>query len=99
MSNIVLDFTKNQAIESLVVNQPVAVLPAELAKKLLKDYARRLTRVRLDEIKEELIASINAGENMDNLMQTSIQFVQEHELIQNVVAENWDAYSVEKVNH
>ena len=48
--NVVLDFTSNKSINGMLAGQPVAIMPAELAKKLLADYATKLSKTTLSSI-------------------------------------------------
>jgi len=92
--NIVLDFTNNKSINGLLAGQPVAVLPAELAKKLLVDYANKLATTSLYNIIEEHVDNLRGSKDHQDMMEKSISFIQERELIQNCSAKNWSAYEV-----
>jgi hypothetical protein len=94
--NVVLDFTTNKSINGVLAGQPVAILPAELAKKLLAEYASKLVKSSLENIIEDHVQNIRNSEDHAELMRKSIEFIQERELIQNCAAENWNAY---EVNH
>jgi len=97
-SNVVLDFTTNKSIDGLLAGQPVAILPAELAKKLLADYANKLTTTSLNNIIEEHVDNLRSSKTHQDIMEKSISFIQERELIQNCSAKNWDAYAVNNTN-
>ena len=104
--NITLDFTANKAIESLTAGQPLALLPAELAKKLLKLYATQLNKTSAREIITNHISNLRDIVNEDNVedklskaIVASIEWIQERDLISNVVAENWDVYTVNTDDH
>ena len=99
--NITLDFTANKAIESLTAGQPLALLPAELAKKLLKLYATQLNKTSAREIITNHISNLRDIVNEDNVedklskaIVASIEWIQERDLITNVLANNLDAYAV-----
>ena len=98
-SNVVLDFTTNKSIDGLLAGQPVAILPAELAKKLLVDYANKLAKTSLHNIIEEHVDSLRSSKDHQDMMEKSISFIQERELIQNCAAKNWDAYAVDNNNN
>lgn len=96
--NVTLDFT----IIQQDTQQPVAVMPAELAKKLLKMYARGLVNASPRDIIlpiiDELQGIINGKEPKDNTkvqeaVQACMQFVAERQLIDDCAHENWNAYS------
>ena len=97
-SNVVLDFTTNKSMDGLLAGQPVAILPAELAKKLLADYANKLTTTSLDNIIEEHVKNLRSSKDHQDMMEKSISFIQERELIQNCSAKNWSAYEVDNSN-
>jgi hypothetical protein len=92
----VLDFT---TIDSPA--QDVAIMPANLAKKLLQDYATKLKRATSAEVIRPLISELEGSINtthsfkteVDNAIAICINFVQERQLVENVLAENWGAYT------
>jgi len=93
-NKVVLDFTQINSPE-----QDVAMMPANLAKKLLKDYAEKLTRASGRDILNHHMAELEGilhsdGDVLAKGIQCSIEFVQERQLINNIVAENWNAYEV-----
>lgn len=97
--NIVLDFTANKQMENLLAGQPVALMPADLAKKLLQMYAKNLRAAEPSEIIFNHITALQAcGERNDlqGAMAASTSFLLERELIENVVNEQWDVYNVEE---
>lgn len=96
-NNIVLDFTQNKSMESLLAGQPVAIMPAELAKKLLRMYAEKLQRVKFEGLKLEHCEDLSRSLNMDELIAKQVSFVVEQELIQNITHEQWDAYAVPEI--
>jgi hypothetical protein len=98
-SNVVLDFTTNKSMDGLLAGQPVAILPAELAKKLLADYANKLTTTSLNNIIEEHVDNLRSSKDHQDMMEKSISFIQERELIQNCSAKNWSAYEVDNSNN
>lgn len=92
--NIILDFTANKAIESLTAGQPLAIMPAELTKRLLKHYASSLVHASDTDIIMRHIDTLRACKDVDEAVETSITFIQERDLIKNVIAEQWDIYAV-----
>jgi hypothetical protein len=97
MNNIVLDFSANQQFNNLLANQPLAVMPADLAKRLLTNYANRLHTAKFATIMNDHIQVLSNVENMTEAINASLSFVQERELIQNCVNQNWDAYAVPEI--
>lgn len=93
--NVTLDFT----IIQQDTQQPVAVMPAELAKKLLKMYAKGLYKAAPRDIIlpiiDELQGIINdkEGHSVERAVQACMQFVAERQLIDDCSKENWNAYS------
>ena len=97
-NKVVLDFTQINSPE-----QEVAIMPANLAKKLMQNYATKLQRAPVSEIIESLTEDlVDITVNMDKLssekqlakaVQCALEFVQTRQLIENVVAENWNAYA------
>lgn len=93
--NVTLDFT----IIQQDTQQPVAVMPAELAKKLLKMYAKGLVNASPRDIIlpiiDELQGIINDREDksVERAVQACMQFVAERQLINDCAHENWNAYS------
>lgn len=93
--NITLDFTANKAMETVNANQPLAIMPAELAKKLLKEYAKKLVSASIYEIVDGFKASIYPGDDsIPDVMNKCASFIQERMLIENCAKENWDAFTV-----
>lgn len=95
--NITLNFTNQQALANITETQPLAVMPAELAKKLLKMYASKLVNSTNKNIILDHTAILEAYANDGDLqgaMEASISWLGERELIQNAIHENWSAYSV-----
>ena len=95
-NKVVLDFTQINSPE-----QEVAVMPANLAKKLLVEYATKLVSVSSSEIIDNHINNLKSirhtgmqGDRLTNVIKCSTEFVQERQLINNIVAENWNAYEV-----
>jgi len=92
--NVTLDFTVNQDLNGLIAGQPVAILPAELAKKLLKMMADKMRHASLSTIIEAHVTTLRAATDVNEAVNISSAFIQERTLIDNVVAGNWDAYTV-----
>lgn len=98
--NITMNFTQNNSFTNLAANQPVAVMPTELAKKLLKLYANQLVNGSNKSIINTHIEELQAfahAHDLQGAMETSISWLTERELILNITNENWDAYKVEGV--
>ena len=97
--NIVLDFTVNQSIANLTAGQPLAIMPAELSKKLLTVYAENLISVKPSVVIEEhilLLKEAAATDNLDWAVNLSIGWLQERDLIQNIRDQKWDLYDITK---
>jgi hypothetical protein len=90
--NVVLDFTTNTAMDK----QELAILPASLAKKVLKMYADNLVKASSREIIgnhiDALRSAMNEPKAMENVVKISMDFINERNLIENCAAENWKAY-------
>lgn len=100
-TNVVLDFTQNKSQN----NQPLAVMSASMAKKLLQLYAKQLERASASEIIGEFVTDLQSTRNNDELtpvtkINTAVDqaqdFVNERNLITAVLAGNWDLYKVEQ---
>lgn len=79
----------------MVVDQPVAVMPAELAKKLLQMYAERLRYASETEIIRDHIKTLEkfaTANDLEGAMSASLSWLTERELINNIAQGNWDAY-------
>lgn len=95
--NITLDFTQKAQIEAVKDNQPLAVMPAVLAQKLLRMYATKLSRSSNTAIIDEHINMLKQYTelgDLDGAILASMSWLAERELIQNITHENWDAYTV-----
>lgn len=95
--NVVLDFGLNQSLDALLAGQPMALMPAELAKKLLKNYADNLRSASAERIIGNHITTLREKASSDDLegaINASISWVQERDLINNVTLGNWDVYEV-----
>jgi hypothetical protein len=90
--NVVYDFTQTP-------NQPLAIMSAPLARKLLQIMVDHLSGATARDIIADFMMSLQSGgdANLEHVLSTAIAFVEERTLIDNVVAENWDAYKVEPV--
>lgn len=94
-NKLVMDFTMN-------VPQDVAIMPASLAKKLLRVHADILSRTSAHEIVNLLIESLKPCKNqgdLNNAVQVCQDFVNERLLIDNILKENWDAYKTESISN
>lgn len=89
--NITMDFTPIDTN-----GEEVALMPAWLAKSLLQNLALQSSSSKviigshIDELRECM--GIEGG--MDKAIQLSVQFVQTRQLIINVQAGNWSAYTL-----
>lgn len=95
--NITLDFTAEKAVNGAVAGQPLAIMPAELAKKLLKDYSTKLVSASSSDIIKPLMEDIEIAYRHGTVEQAVLacaQFIQERTLIENCSRENWDAFAV-----
>lgn len=90
--NIVLDFTRTP--EGGFMEQPVAIMPAELAKRLLIDYVANLQKASVANIRDQYMLEINGCQSVDQLIHASLAFVQERELINYVLKQNWEPFEV-----
>jgi hypothetical protein len=100
MNNIVFDFTQASQAKVLLKNQPTALMPAVLAQKLLRMYAKELTKAKVEDIIEEHIHHLMIAKDNGDLkraIEASLTFVAERELIKNIADEQWDAYAVNPV--
>ncbi len=98
--NITLDFTAKNAMESLTSKQELAIMPAELAKKLLKEYAKKLCQASAFEIIKPLLTAIEiayTNNSVEDAINTCAHFIQERSLIDNCATGNWDAFNVKEV--
>lgn len=92
--NITLDFTSEKALNGLTAGEPLALMPASLAKKLLTNYANSLRSSTAEEIINKHIHELQRAADMDDAIQMSLDFVTERDLIKNVCNGNWYAYNV-----
>jgi hypothetical protein len=86
-NKIVFDFTKKSP-------QNVAILPASLAQRMLKEYAKKLSKASASDIIEEHVNNLRQLHSVNEAVECSMEFVEERTLIANIVAEKWDAYEV-----
>jgi hypothetical protein len=99
--NITLDFTAEKAVDGAIAGQPLAIMPAELAKKLLKDYAKKLVSASSSDIIKPLMEEIEIAYRhgtVNDAVLACAQFIQERTLIDNCAKENWDAFAVENLD-
>ena len=93
--NIVLDFTAEKAVDGVLAGQPLAIMPASLAKKLLKDYANKLVKSTSYDIIRSFKDSIHSEkDSIEIVMGKCADFIQERSLIENCSKENWEVFSV-----
>jgi arginine repressor len=95
--NITLDFTKQSTINAAIEQQPVAVMPATLAQKLLRLYATKMKSSRASDIINNLIGDLRTcaeHQDVDMAKSAVLSWAAERELINNIEEENWEAYTV-----
>jgi hypothetical protein len=93
--NITLDFTAKNAVEGIISTQELAIMPASLAKKLLKDYAKKLVTSSSYNIISSFKCSIDSNtDSIESVMGKCADFIQERTLIENCSKENWEVFSV-----
>lgn len=93
--NVVLDFTNNEKVmNELTANQPLAIMPAHLAKQLLYRWAKNLQETPVQRILNDYAIMIQHAKSIDEAKQMSIEFVQIRELIDACADANWDKYVV-----
>lgn len=95
--NIVLDFSTSKSVGNVIAHEPLAIMPSELARKLLRIYAESLGETSAYKIIERHIEKLeeckHGAGNITKALEVSLNWVRERELIQNIQNENWDAYS------
>lgn len=92
MNTVKYDFTTTVAID-----QEVAIMPANLAKILLTGYANNLARVPKSRIMRDHIDNLSqhlVGDNLPDFIAESLAFVNERQLIDNILVGKWHAYTV-----
>ena len=93
--NITLDFTAKNAMEGIISTQELAIMPASLAKKLLKDYAKKLVTSSSYSIISSFKNSIDSSnDSIETVMGKCADFIQERTLIENCSKQNWEVFSV-----
>lgn len=94
--NIKFNFATQNAVNQVIENQELAVMPAALAQKLLRMYAKELTsstnRVIINDHIEVLRGCANEND-LDAAISASLVWAAERDLIQNIMHENWEAYN------
>lgn len=94
--NITLNFTGAQTLGKVAEEQPLAVMPADLAKQLLIHYADNLYTVSPSVIINEFRNSIYDDETVNDVINKCLAFIQQRTLIREVAQQNWEYFSVEK---
>ena len=97
--NITLDFSGNKSMDAMLAGQPLAIMPAELAKKLLKIYANTLMKADATDIINDHITDLHMAaveKDLNTAMRISLDWMQERYLIEHVMSDNWDIYAVEQ---
>lgn len=98
-NNIVLDFSGNKSMDTMLAGQPLAIMPAELAKKLLKIYANTFIRADAADIINDHITDLHiaaAEKDLNTAMKISFEWLQERDLIKHILCDDWDAYKVDR---
>jgi len=88
MKNVTLDFTSSNRTEE------IAMMPANLAKKLLKDFAKRLKMASKEEIINEHCTELQKSKTVKEAVELSTDWANERYLIEEVSNENWNAFKV-----
>jgi hypothetical protein len=90
MKNVTLDFTSSNRTED------IAMMPAKLAKKLLKDFAEKLTTATKDEIVNKHCEELQKSKSVQEAVELSIDWANERYLIEHVSKENWDIFKLQE---
>jgi hypothetical protein len=93
--NIVFDFTDDRAMQGLTAGQPLAVMPASLATKLLEMYAQHLVLSTDEHIIKKHTDELRECKTVEQAIRVSIDFIATRTLISNISNGNWDAYKVD----
>lgn len=86
----------------MLADQPLAIMPAALATKLLLSYINGLTKSNSWKIitahirKLEETRDNKDGADLAAARRLSLGWLQERELIDNIIAGNWDKYEVKE---
>jgi len=94
--NITLDFTMNNAVNIAMKDQELAIMPASLAKKLLKDYSTKLVSSSNYNIIKPLIRALDtviSNGTVQQAVEECINFIQERTLIDACAKEDWNVFS------
>jgi len=101
--NITLDFTATTAVAAITEEQELALMPASLAKRLLKQYADNLVSASQRDIVERIADNLNAiasGADKDDMIEFAMvacaEFIQERTLIRECARENWHYFNTER---
>jgi hypothetical protein len=99
MKTIADQYQKNiNVVSNFIIDQSqnieVAIMPNQLAKALLKEYAKRLKSASKEEIVGIHCGRLKDCETLDKAVQTSIEWTQERVLIKHITEENWDLFKV-----
>lgn len=90
VQNVIYDFCNTKLLES----QPVAVMPAGMARKLLEFSSFFIRNMSFEEIKADIIKDLHQAPTIEELELRALSFIQMRELLDNVEKKNWSAYSV-----
>jgi len=91
-NNIVLDFTANQVLGGLASGQDLAVMPASIAKRLLDEYASRLSSCTAEEIISPLTYDLNGCNNVAVAERICLEFLQERAIVKAITSGNTDIF-------
>ena len=94
--NITLDFTIKATVEGLTAGQPLAIMPADLAQRLLMSYASQLKYADITDIIGAYADDLKMSRTIGEAITKSLSFIQERQLIDNINAGNWDSYTVQR---
>lgn len=97
---ILFNFANGGSLDSLSTNQPMAVMSAELAKRLLKRYADSLVDATPEGIIRDHIDVLTSYANDNDLngaIGASLGWMKERDLIDNVSKGNWNVYAVPEI--
>lgn len=93
-ANIAYDFSDKNVTAQLSEGQPLAIMPAYLAKKLLQLYEKSLVNASSDDIISQHIHELRKCTTVDQSVELSLVYIQERQLIADVAAGNWSIYEV-----
>lgn len=95
--NIVANYAAEHILNGLTAGQELAVMPANLAKRLLKNYVDQLVNSSTRSILNDHAEEIRNCGSIEKAVQLSVEFVAERTLIANIENGDWDAYKIESI--